>query len=57
MTNSSEKDNLGGRLKRYGRVSTTVAGLAAKVAGEKFLGIKIEREGHAEDLMLASKAP
>ncbi len=53
MTNSSEKDNLGGRLKRYGRVSTTVAGLAAKVAGEKFLGIKIEREGHAEDLMLA----
>lgn len=53
MTNSSEKDNLGGRLKRYGRVSTTVAGLAAKVAGEKFLGIKIERDGHAEDLMMA----
>lgn len=53
MTNSSEKDNLGGRIKRYGRVSTTVAGLAAKVAGEKFLGIKIERESHAEDLMQA----
>ncbi len=50
---ATEKNNLGGRLKRYGRVSTTVAGLAARVAGEKFLGLKIERGQHAEDLMLA----
>lgn len=52
-TESSENNNLGGRIKRYGRVSTTVAGLAAKLAGEKFLGIKIERGQHAEDLMQA----
>lgn len=48
----SEKQ-LGGQLKRYGRVSTTVAGLAARMAGEKFLGIKIERGKHSQDLMLA----
>ena len=48
----SEKQ-LGGQLKRYGRVSTTVAGLAARMAGEKFLGLKIERGQHAEDLMMA----
>jgi predicted unusual protein kinase regulating ubiquinone biosynthesis (AarF/ABC1/UbiB family) len=53
MDKPSETNNLGGRIKRYGRVSTTVAGLAARVAGEKFLGIKIERGQHAEDLMLA----
>ncbi len=48
-----EPNRLGGRMKRYGRVSTTVAGLAAKVAGEKFFGIKIERGQHAQDLMMA----
>lgn len=48
----SEKQ-LGGQLKRYGRVSTTMAGLAARVAGEKFLGIKIERDKHAEGLVMA----
>lgn len=49
----SEKSSLSGRVKRYGRVSTTVAGLAARLAGEKFFGIKIERGQHAEDLMQA----
>ncbi len=44
---------MGNQIKRYGRVSTTVAGLAARMAGEKFLGIKIERTKHAEDLMQA----
>ncbi len=48
----SEKQ-FGGQIKRYGKVSTTVAGLAARMAGEKFLGIKIERGKHAEDLMQA----
>ncbi len=51
---SGEKEKrVGSQLKRYGRVSTTVAGLAARMAGEKFLGIKIEREQHAEALMQA----
>jgi len=46
----SESNNFGNRLARYGRVSTTMAGLAAKLAGERYLGIKIEREDHARQL-------
>ncbi|MCC6597224.1 MAG: AarF/ABC1/UbiB kinase family protein [Alphaproteobacteria bacterium] len=49
-----EKENtLGTRVARYGKVSGTMAGLAARLAGEKFLGLKIEREEHAQALMLA----
>ncbi|MGH1455933.1 MAG: ABC1 kinase family protein [Alphaproteobacteria bacterium] len=48
-----KENNLGGRIARYGRVSGTMAGLAAKLAGEKFLGLKIERGEHAEKLVLA----
>lgn len=44
---------VGARLVRYGRVSGAMAGLAAKLAGERFLGIKIERAEHAEQLMQA----
>ena len=51
--NGKSEKRIGGQIKRYGRVSTTVAGLAARMAGEKFLGIKIERGKHAEDLMHA----
>ncbi len=43
----------GAKLVRYGRVSGAMAGLAAKLAGERFLGIKIERAEHAEKLMQA----
>ncbi|MEM6812039.1 MAG: AarF/ABC1/UbiB kinase family protein [Pseudomonadota bacterium] len=50
MTNNDEKSNLGRRIARYGRVSGTMAGLAAKIAGERFLGIKIERAEHAKQL-------
>lgn len=41
------------RVKRYGQVSATMAGVAAKLAGEKFLGLKIEREQHAGKIMQA----
>lgn len=51
MDNSNkEKNNLGQRALRYGRVSTTMAGLAARVAGERYLGLKIDRDGHASQL-------
>lgn len=50
---SLDSNSLGGRLKRYGRVSGTMAGLAAKLAGERYLGIKIERQEHAESLVKA----
>lgn len=51
VTAATKAENLGGRVKRYGQVSTTMAGLAARLAGEKFLGLKIEKESHAQDLM------
>lgn len=38
------------RIGRYARVSTAMGGLAAKMAGEKFLGIKIDRDEHARVL-------
>lgn len=48
-----EKNSLGGKIARYGRVSGTMAGLAARLAGEKYFGIKIEREEHAKKLVEA----
>ena len=48
-----EKNRLGGRLGRYARVSSAVGGLAVKVAGEKYLGIKVDRTKHAADLRVA----
>lgn len=50
---SIDERTIGSRLSRYGKVSTTVAGLGARLIGEKYLGIKIERDDHAEQLMLA----
>lgn len=44
---------MGGRIARYGRVSGTMAGLATKLAGEKFLGLKIDRADHARALTTA----
>lgn len=44
---------MGRRLARYGKVSGTMAGLAARLAGEKYLGLKIERDEHAQQLMQA----
>ncbi len=40
-----------GRVARYAKVSGTMAGLAARVAGERYLGLKIERDKHAQNLM------
>ena len=43
----------GGRLRRYARVTTTMGGLAARVAGERYLGWDIDRAKHAADLRQA----
>ncbi|MBX2834969.1 MAG: AarF/ABC1/UbiB kinase family protein [Micavibrio sp.] len=48
-----KENGLGTKIKRYGKVSGTMAGLASKMAGEKFLGLKIEREEHAQHLLMA----
>ncbi len=49
--NNMEKNTLGGRMVRYGRVSGTMANLALKLAGERYLGLDIDRSEHAEKLM------
>ena len=53
MARQEEKSTIGNRVARYGRVSTTMAGLAARVIGEKYLGIEIKREDHARQLTQA----
>ena len=53
MARKTEGKRLGGTIARYGKVSATMAGLAARVAGERYLGIKIEREAHAQELLHA----
>ena len=47
------ENKLSTRIARYGRVSTAMAGLAGKLVGERYLGIKIERADHAEKLVRA----
>ncbi|MBM3557135.1 MAG: AarF/ABC1/UbiB kinase family protein, partial [Alphaproteobacteria bacterium] len=49
----SEGASLVGRVKRYAQVTTAVGGLAARLAGEKFLGIGIDRAEHAAELRRA----
>lgn len=46
-------DRLAGRVRRYARVGTSMGGLAAKVAGARYLGLELDRERHAEDLARA----
>ena len=59
MTNKNNfRDELsssmtGGRLRRYAKVTSAMGGLVARLAGEKYLGIKIDREQHASDLRAA----
>lgn len=48
---NSEKSTIGRRIKRYAKVSTAVTGLAARVAGQKFLGLDIDKPAHARQLM------
>src|SRR5690348_4896383 len=53
MAQNPDRKSIGGTIARYGKVSTTMAGLAARLASERFLGLKIEREEHAEELRQA----
>lgn len=48
-----EKTKLSSRLSRYGRVSGTVMQLGARLAADKFLGLKIDRPDHAAQLTAA----
>ncbi|CAN5219605.1 AarF/UbiB family protein [soil metagenome] len=48
-----EGPSLGGRLGRYARVGASVGGLAARLAGERYLGWSLDRDKHASDLRAA----
>lgn len=51
---SKEKENkLGTRVKRYAKTTGAMASLGGKLAGEKFLGLTIDRQAHAADLRMA----
>ena len=48
-----EKNSLGKRVKRYARVSTAMAGVGVRAAGQKYLGIDTDRQKQAERLRAA----
>ena len=49
----SEDNSVGGRVRRYARVGTAVGGLAARLAGARYLGLDLDKGRHAEDLKSA----
>jgi predicted unusual protein kinase regulating ubiquinone biosynthesis (AarF/ABC1/UbiB family) len=49
----TDEDSFGGRVRRYARVGGAMSGLAARLAGERYLGLPIDRERHAADLKAA----
>jgi predicted unusual protein kinase regulating ubiquinone biosynthesis (AarF/ABC1/UbiB family) len=48
-----EGPSLGGRLGRYAKVGASVGGLAARLAGERYLGWNLDRGKHAAELRSA----
>ncbi len=49
----TDEDTFTGRVRRYARVGSAMGGLAARLAGERYLGVPIDRERHAADLKAA----
>jgi predicted unusual protein kinase regulating ubiquinone biosynthesis (AarF/ABC1/UbiB family) len=49
----TDDDSFSGRVRRYAQVSSAMGGLAARLAGERYLGISVDRERHAADLKAA----
>src|ERR1700761_9578746 len=49
----ADEDNLARRVRRYARVGGAVGGLAARLAGQRYLGIQVDRNRHAADLRAA----
>ncbi len=50
---ASENSSLGGRVGRYARVGVAVSGTAARFAGNRYLGLKLDRGKHAAELKAA----
>src|SRR5688572_10374715 len=53
MGADNEGNSLSGRVKRYAKVGRAMGGLAARVAGQRYLGIKVDKAEHASDLTAA----
>ncbi|MGH6959576.1 MAG: ABC1 kinase family protein [Dongiaceae bacterium] len=53
MSDSSEDNRLTGRIRRYARVGSAVGGLAARVVGQRYLGLQLDRAEHAAELKAA----
>ena len=49
----TDENSLAGRVRRYAQVSTAVGGLAARLAGERYLGLRVDRGRHAAELKAA----
>ena len=49
----SDENTVGGRVRRYARVGTAVGGLAARLAGARYLGLDLDTGRHAQDLTAA----
>ena len=47
---SKDESSIFGEVRRMMRTSGAVTGIAARVAGERFLGIKTNKEAHSQDL-------
>src|SRR6516164_4335098 len=45
-----DNNSLTGRVRRYAQVSTAMGGLAARLAGERYLGLNLDRSRHAAEL-------
>jgi predicted unusual protein kinase regulating ubiquinone biosynthesis (AarF/ABC1/UbiB family) len=49
----TDDDSFTGRVRRYAQVSTAMGGLAARLAGERYLGLGLDRSRHAAELKAA----
>ncbi len=49
----TDENSFSGRLRRYAQVSTAMGGLAARLAGERYLGLNLDRGRHAAELKAA----
>lgn len=49
----ADEDGIGRRAQRFAKTTRTVGSLAAKLAGERYLGLSINRDKHAGDLRQA----
>jgi predicted unusual protein kinase regulating ubiquinone biosynthesis (AarF/ABC1/UbiB family) len=46
----SDDDSFAGRVRRYAQVGSAMGGLAARLAGERYLGLPLDRSRHAAEL-------